>query len=101
MDSYIQIAWRDRVFVDDFVNDRRNILADEWFLAGQHLVKNYSQAEEVRPSIQLPAFYLLRCHVIRRTQYLPGVGDLPAGFGNAEVHDLYRTVAGDHDVGGF
>ena len=101
MDSYIQIAWRDRVFVDDFVNDRRNILADEWFFAGQHLIKNYAQAEEVRPSIQLAAFYLLGGHVVRRAQHLPGIGDLPAGLGNAKVHDLYRAVPGNHDVGRF
>src|SRR3954454_14954179 len=87
MDSYIQIAWRDRVFVDDFVNDRRNILADEWFFASQHLVKNYAQAKEIGPSIQLAAFYLLGGHVIRRAQNLPGIGDLAAGLGDAEVHD--------------
>src|SRR4051812_29794819 len=101
MDGYIQIAWRDRVLVDDFVNDCRNILADEWFFAGQHLVKNYAQAEKVRPSVQLAAFDLLRGHVVRSAQHLPGIGDLPAGLGDAEVHDLYRAVPGDHDVGGF
>src|SRR4029077_5654718 len=99
MDSYIQIAWRDRGFIDDFVNDRRNILADEWFFAGQHLIKNYTQAEEIRAPIQWAAFHLFRRHIVRRPQHLARIRDLPAGLGNAEVHDLYRAVPGNHDVG--
>src|SRR5579871_1823479 len=99
MDSYIQIAWRDRGFIDDFVNNGCYVLADERLFARQHFVEDNAQAEQIRTPIQRASFYLLRRHVIGRTQDLPGVSDLPAGFGDAEIHDLYRAVRGDHDVG--
>ena len=99
MDGYIQIAWRDRGFVDDLVNDRGDVLADEWLFAGQHLIQDYAQAEEIGAAIERAAFHLLRSHVVGRAQHLAGVGYLPAGFRNAEVHDLHRAVGGDHDVG--
>ena len=66
MNGYIQIPWRNRVLMNNLVNNGGHVLAHKRFFAGGHLVKHHAQAEEVGAAVQGLAFYLLRRHVIGR-----------------------------------
>ena len=81
--------------------------------AGEHLVENRAEAEEVGPGVDGFAADLLRRHVAGRADHRPGLGlgrraagrcrlvARPRELGDAEVEDLDPPVARDEQVVGL
>ena len=77
----------------------RQVLPLERLVAGEHLVEDDAEREEVRPVVDLLALDLLRRHVVRRAEELPLLGEVRAVEpGDAEVGDLHPPFLGDQDV---
>ena len=51
MDRHLEFAGRNRVLMDDLVNDRGHILACKRPLAGRHLVKHDAKTEQVSAAV--------------------------------------------------
>ena len=70
--------------------------------AGDHLVEDAARRVQVRAGIHGLAAGLLRAQVLGGAENGGGGGEAGCGIadgaGDAEVHHLHRTVAGDHDV---
>ena len=99
MTCSIQILRRNRLFIDDLINDGRNALAGKRLLAGDHLVKHDAKPKKIRTSINRPAPHLLWRHVAWCPQDATGTGESRTCFRNTEIHDLHRLVRRNHDVG--
>ena len=94
--------------------DRR--LAAKRRNAGQHLVQNHAEGEDVRAVVAAAAAHLFRRHVADRSHEPPGLGrrrrqrrlvfvsgsrirqPRRGQFGQAEVEDFYVAIAGDEKV---
>jgi elongation factor G len=88
--------------VDDAVGDHREVVAAEGLLAGQHLVEDDAQGEDVGPVVDVAPLDLLRRHVVGGAQELPVVGEVRGVEPrDAEVGELDPPLAGDEDVGGL
>ncbi len=90
------------VLVDDLVGDRGDVVAEERLLLRQELVEDDAEGKEVAPAVDHLARDLLRRHVVRRPEKLPGLGQARGlDLRDAEVGDLHRAVGGDDDVRGL
>ncbi|MCU0723844.1 MAG: hypothetical protein MUC63_09570, partial [Planctomycetes bacterium] len=72
--------------------------------AGERLVERGAEGIDVGAEVDRLALALLRGHVGRGAQDLPGHGHAHVGqrvAGEAEVRDLHDALLGDHEVGGL
>ena len=94
-----------RLRVQDLVDERRDRFARKRASAGQQLVENDAQGEQVRASVDLLAADLLGRHVRGAADHLARPRHVGRGRGgelaDAEVGDLHAAVLGDQDVPGL
>ena len=95
----LQLSGRDRVLIDDLVDDGGDVLPDKRPLSRGHFVKNDAKAEQIGAGVELQSFNLLRRHVVRSAQHLAAVSHAANGLRDAKIHDLRHILARDHDVG--
>src|SRR5712691_10855580 len=102
MNRGIKRAGRNRLFVDDLVDNSRDVLSREGFLPGHQLVENHAERKNVRASVHRLALYLLGGHVRRRAHDVRGLrrSELQY-FRGAKVSDLEGVVLGEHEVRGL
>ena len=78
------------------------VSARDRLLAGEQLVQDEADREEVAAAVELAARHLLGRHVVRRPdQRAAGRGAEPGEPGDAEVHDLGRPPEGRNTFEGF
>ena len=103
MDGRIDLPRRDRNFIDNFIDDRGDVLAGEGLFAGQHFVEHDAQRKNVAAAVHRAPLHLLGRHVAGRAhdvRGLLGAAELK-NLGSAEVRDLDGVVGGQHQVGGL
>jgi hypothetical protein len=91
------MAWRS--FPRSSTNDDL-LIAGEWPLAGQQLIQDHSQREDVAAMIDGLAGGLLRRHVGHGAHDLPLFGEHGGtlDLGQAKIHYLYLSILCNHDV---
>ena len=74
-ETHVQSGGRQGFLIDDLVENGGDVVPGKRFLAGQQLVEDHGQGEEVRTTVDLAAGDLLRRHVVGRPEELPGAGE--------------------------
>src|SRR5580658_7307180 len=101
----IYVLGHARLALHVLIHDRHVIAAGIRRHAGEHLVKHDAEGVDIGPLVDLLAQDLLRGHVLWRTDYVAGLGELGVAFAlrrrDAEVHDLQESFLVDQHVRGF
>src|SRR5262249_15316643 len=79
------------------------VLAAERRLSREHFEQNNTERPEVGAVIGRLSHGLFRRHVGDRTDPHPTLSqaDIAVNFSDAEIDDLYHTLASEYDIGGF
>ena len=97
----VYLTRRNGLFVDDFVDDRGDVLPREGFFPGDHFIEHDAERENIGAAVNGFSFDLLRRHVAGRAHNMRCLldGAELENFGGAEVGDLDGIVRGEHEVG--
>lgn len=94
---------RYRLTLQVLTHDSPGRVGAERHNARQHLVEDDAQGVDVRANVNPFPLRLFRRNVVRTTHEQPrlGQGLHASRSGNAEVHDLHRSIRRDHDILGL
>src|SRR5207253_1586922 len=88
------------IFVDHLVEHRGYALAAKRSLAGDELIENGAQREDIRPMVYWSSRCLLRRHVTWSAHHHAGLGHARiTQFRDAKVEDFNVSLVGQHQVG--
>src|SRR5216683_4530594 len=102
MDGRVERSRRDGLFVDNFVDDRGDVLTWKWLFSGHQFVEDHAKGKNVRAAVNWFALHLFRRHVGGRSHDVCRLRCAKLkNLCGTEIGDLDDVVRSQHEVRGF
>ena len=103
MNRGINLTRRNGFLVDNFVDDRGDVLSGERLFAGDHFIEHDAERKNIAAAIHRAPFHLFGRHVAGRAHNVRGLlrGAKLKNLSGAEVGNFDGVVGREHQVGGL
>src|SRR5438105_1896386 len=103
MNRGINLTRRNGFLVDNFVDDRGDVLSRERLFAGNHFIEHDAERKNIAAAIHRAALHLFGRHITGRAHNVRGLlrGAKLKNLSGAEVGNFDGVVGSEHQVGGL